>query len=80
MHNKILIVEDDTVIANIIQKFLSEQKYIVAVAKHFTAIDKDFNFFAPDLVIMDLMLPYYNGFHWLEIIRKNSKVPVMIPT
>ncbi|BDR59506.1 response regulator transcription factor [Xylocopilactobacillus apicola] len=80
MHNKILLVEDDTVIAKTIQSFLAGQSYEVKTAQHFNAIDKEFDFFDPDLVIMDLMLPHFNGFHWLEEIRKTSKVPVIFLT
>lgn len=80
MHNKILVVEDDTVIAKTIQQFLHENNYDVKIAQHFNAIDKDFKYFEPDLVLMDLMLPYFNGFHWLEVMRETSKVPVIFLT
>ncbi|WP_425613230.1 response regulator transcription factor [Xylocopilactobacillus apis] len=75
-----MIVEDDTVIAQTISKFLIEHGYEVQIAKHLNVVDKDFSYFEPDLVIMDLMLPYFNGFHWLEIIRQTSKVPVVFLT
>lgn len=75
-----MIVEDDAVIAKTISQFLQGQGYRVVLAKHLTAVDRDLQFQQPDLVIMDLMLPYYSGFHWLEVIRKQSQVPVIFLT
>lgn len=75
-----MIVEDDPVIEKTIKQFLQARDYIVVLAAHLTAVDRDFKYNQPDLVIMDLILPYYSGFHWLELIRKNSQVPVIFLT
>ena len=39
---------------------------------------KEFDEFSPHLVLIDLMLPFYNGYHWCQEIRKNSNVPIIV--
>ena len=77
MKYKILIVEDDRVIARQICDYLNSFGYEAAVAEDFSDIMGQFARFAPQLVLMDLSLPFYNGYYWCEEIRKISKVPVV---
>ncbi|MDU7531789.1 MAG: response regulator transcription factor [Peptoniphilus harei] len=74
---KIFLVEDDKVIAEEIERHLNFWNYEIKIAEDFQNIFDDFKSFHPDLVLMDVALPFYNGYHWCKIIRKNSKVPIL---
>ncbi|MFR6448519.1 MAG: response regulator transcription factor [Peptoniphilus grossensis] len=74
---KIFLVEDDKVIAEEIKRHLNFWNYEIKIAEDFQNIFDDFKNFHPDLVLMDVSLPFYNGYHWCKIIRKNSKGPVL---
>lgn len=74
---KILIVEDDMVIARTMYKRLQSWGYQVACVSDFQKVMEQFVDFGPHLVLLDLALPFYNGFHWCDEIRKNSQVPVI---
>jgi DNA-binding response OmpR family regulator len=74
---KIMIVEDDAALAKALQKTISSWDYDVQCVKRFDAVSDEFQEIEPHLVIMDIMLPFYNGYHWCAEIRKLSKVPVM---
>ena len=74
---KIFLVEDDKVIAEEIERHLDFWNYEIKIAEDFQNIFDDFKNFHPDLVLMDVTLPFYNGYHWCKIIRKNSKVPIL---
>lgn len=76
MH-KILIVEDDFTIAGTIAKQLSSWGYQVKCVEDFQNVLQEFAGFDPQLVLMDLSLPFFNGFHWCEEIRKLSQVPIL---
>ncbi|MBP0975656.1 MAG: response regulator transcription factor [Oscillospiraceae bacterium] len=74
---KILIVEDDAALAKALLKTVSSWDYEVRCVKAFDRVLQEFQEFEPHLVIMDIMLPFFNGYHWCAEIRKTSKVPVM---
>lgn len=74
---RIMIVEDDTVIARTLEQQLSNWGYEVYVASNFGTIVSDFARFGPQLVLLDIMLPGHNGFVICDEIRKLSKVPVI---
>ena len=74
---KIFLVEDDKVIAEEIESYLKFWNYEIKIAEDFQNVFDDFKNFHPDLVLMDVSLPFYNGYHWCKIIRKNSKVPIL---
>ncbi|MBS4534763.1 response regulator transcription factor [Clostridium sp. D2Q-14] len=74
---KIMIVEDDMVIAKAITKHLIKWNYEVRYIKDFRNIIKEFIEFNPQLVLLDISLPFYNGYHWCSEIRKLSKVPII---
>ena len=76
MH-KILIVEDDEVIAKTIQKQLESWNFQSRCATDFTNVLGEFIDFDPQLVLLDISLPFLNGFHWCTKIRKVSKVPII---
>lgn len=74
---RILIVEDDETIAGVIKKHLESWGYQVDCAADFAHVLQEFIQKAPQLVLLDLKLPFFNGFHWCEEIRKISQVPVL---
>ncbi len=74
---KIMIIEDDLTIARTIKDHLSKWDYHVIFATDFKNIMEQFIQFEPQIVLLDVMLPFFNGFYWCGEIRKVSKVPVM---
>lgn len=76
MH-KIFLVEDDSVIAGAVKGQLTMWGYEVGVVTDFRTVLEEFLHFDPQLVLLDISLPHYNGYHWCEEIRKRSKVPIV---
>lgn len=74
---KILIVEDDFVIAESLASELKKWNYGVIVVEQFDDILSIFNQHQPQLVLLDINLPTLNGFHWCQEIRKTSNVPII---
>lgn len=74
---KILIVEDDRVIADKMKEYLEKWDYEVACVQDFKRVQEEYTAFDPQLVIMDIILPFYNGFHWCTQIRQISSVPIL---
>lgn len=76
MH-KILIIEDDKTICNILGQHLSKWGYEVGSISDFHNVLEEFIAFDPQLVLLDISLPYFNGHHWCSEIRRISKVPII---
>ena len=76
MH-KILLVEDDEVIRQQVKKILEQWEYEVVLVEDFMEVLSLFVKEEPHLVIMDIGLTLFNGYHWCQEIRKVSKVPIM---
>lgn len=74
---KIFIAEDDPIIAEGIKNYIEPFGNTVKIACDFKNIVTEFNEFAPHLVLLDISLPFYNGYHWCEEIRKTSAVPII---
>ncbi len=74
---KILVVEDDETIVQIVKRHLESWGYEVFQVEDFSHVLQEFVQKDPQLVLLDLKLPFYNGFHWCEEIRKVSQVPVL---
>jgi two-component system response regulator protein BraR/BceR len=74
---KILIVEDDEVIARSLQKQLTDWGWEARCVENFEKVLGEFAAFSPHLVLLDITLPFYNGFYWCTEIRKISKIPVV---
>ena len=74
---RILIVEDDESIARSVKTHLESWNYEVCCAEDFSNVTGTFAAFDPQLVLMDIKLPFFNGYHWCSEIRKVSKVPVI---
>lgn len=74
---RILIVEDDEGIAKGIQKQLQNWNLEGRCVTDFRNVLDEFSEYEPHLVLMDITLPFYNGYHWCSEIRRISKVPVV---
>ena len=74
---RILICEDDPVILSAMSSYLSSWGYEVRCVKNFKDVMTEFGEFAPELVLLDISLPFFNGYHWCTEIRKVSNVPVV---
>lgn len=74
---KILIIEDDLTIAKTLCTHLQKWDYQVSYIKDFKNIVEQFIEIEPQLILLDISLPFFNGFHWCNEIRKISKVPIV---
>ena len=74
---RIMIVEDDKTIAITLKNFLESWNYEVDLVRDFHNVIDDFKSFEPELILLDITLPYMNGYYWCEEIRKLSKVPIL---
>ena len=77
---RIFIVEDDGVIAGAVERHLESWGYQVACARRFDAVMEEFSQFDPQLVLLDVSLPFFNGYHWCQEIRKVSRIPILFLT
>lgn len=74
---RIYIAEDDETIASALKKGLTGWGYEVRCTENFRAVAEEAAAFSPQIVLMDISLPFCNGFHWCEEIRKTSNVPIV---
>ena len=74
---KILIVEDDPTISSILKNKLCKWGYEAEIIFDFNNVIDEFIKYNPQLVILDITLPFYNGFHWCTEIRKISRIPII---
>lgn len=74
---RIFLVEDDPAISGVLERQLTAWNYQVGLVQDFQDVLGDFRTFQPHLVLLDISLPYRNGYHWCEEIRKISKVPIL---
>ena len=73
---KIFIIEDDQTIVDLLTNHL-RQSYTVYRVNNFRDIRNEVETIKPDLILMDITLPYFNGFYWTTEIRKTSTVPIL---
>lgn len=73
----IMIVEDEQKIAQMIEENLIKWGYDVFSVKDFQKVEEEYLSVKPHLVLLDINLPYYDGFYWCEKIRKYSNVPII---
>jgi len=77
MH-KLMIIEDDIKLCSIVKEYFEKYDYKVYELKEFKDIEKQFDEVNPDLLLLDINLPYYDGFYLCRVIRKKSNVPIII--
>lgn len=74
---RILIVEDDIGIAQAIQKSAQMWNLHAKYVENFKNVLSEFSEYNPHLILLDISLPFFNGYHWCSEIRKVSKVPII---
>lgn len=74
---KIMIIEDDLVIASSLQEELLKWQYSAFYVTDFNDVMNTFTQEAPQLVLIDIKLPYFNGYYWCTEIRMISQVPII---
>lgn len=74
---RIMIIEDELSLADAIKRQIEGWGNEVCIVKDFQNVMKKFTEFDPHLILIDIMLPFYNGYYWCTEIRKVSSVPVI---
>ncbi|MFG6497309.1 response regulator transcription factor [Fictibacillus sp. UD] len=74
---KILLIEDDITLFSELKERLFQWSYEVYGITDFTRVTQEFTNIKPDLVIIDIQLPKFDGFHWCRNIRSHSNVPII---
>lgn len=74
---KILIVEDNDTISKVLKKMFISWGMLAKYISDFKNVLNDFKTYSPHLVLLDISLPFFNGYYWCNEIRKISKVPIM---
>lgn len=74
---KIMIVEDDQTIATALKEELDKWQYEAHIVTEFQQVLETFAEEQPQLILMDINLPSFNGYHWTQEIRKRSGVPII---
>lgn len=77
---RIFLVEDDPVIVDVVRRHLESWGYEVVCPERFDNVLAEFAAAGPHLVLLDISLPFFNGYHWCQEIRKISKVPILFLT
>ena len=74
---KIMIVEDDPVISGTVAHEIRHWGLEAQVVSDFSQVLAEFAACAPQLVLLDISLPFFNGYHWCQEIRRVSSVPII---
>ncbi|MDQ8733213.1 response regulator transcription factor [Paenibacillus sp. LHD-38] len=74
---RIFIVEDDDKIASILKNNMNKYGFEAAAVKQFRDIMPELEAFEPHLVLLDINLPYFDGYYWCRQIRARSRIPII---
>ena len=74
---RILLVEDDAALADAITQVLTAWGHEVQKVRDFRHVTEEFAEWKPQIVLMDLMLPFFNGHHWTPELRRVTSVPIV---
>ncbi len=74
---RIFIIEDDSTIAQAVKMYLEGWGFEVKTAENFREVAAEYEEFSPHLTLLDIGLPFHNGFFWCEQIRRSSKAPIV---
>lgn len=75
---KIMLIEDDLQLSSTIRESLERYDYKVIEPQNFLNIEIDFMKIKPDLVLLDINLPYFDGYYFCRNIRQQSNVPIIM--
>lgn len=74
---KIFIIEDDEIIAGSVKRHLEKWGYEVRCAENFKEVVTEVLSYEPQLILLDISLPFYNGFFLCNELRKHTKAPII---
>ena len=74
---RLFIVEDDPGIANAVAAQAQAWNLQTHIVQDFSNVMHEFAEFSPHIVLLDIMLPFFDGYHWCSEIRRVSKVPII---
>lgn len=74
---RIYIIEDDNIIATSLKQELESWNYQVDICTNFNNPIEQIKQLQPNLILLDIILPYNNGYYWCQEIRKNSQIPII---
>lgn len=77
MKNKIYIIEDDISIRRLLKDHIKRYGFEVSVVEDFENIVLEFDNYNPDLILLDVNLPKFDGFYWCTKLRQKSKIPII---
>ena len=80
MATRILVVDDERVVTEVVERYLSLENYEITLASDGTEALRIAQEWAPDLIVLDLMLPGVDGLEVCRRIRKESEVPIIMLT
>lgn len=74
---KVLIVEDDEKICSIVSEYLNKWQFQTRPINEFHKVEEEFLLFNPHIILLDINLPFFDGYHWCSIFRRHSNVPII---
>ena len=74
---KIMIAEDDLGISSSLKIYLNKWGFETKCVEDFSDVLSVFTEFSPHLILLDISLPFFNGYHWCSEIRRVSKIPIV---
>ena len=77
MKYKILIIEDDIDIGTLLKEYLDKYNLDARIVKDFDNVMTDFEEYEPNIVLLDINLPKFDGFYWCKKIRQKSNIPII---
>lgn len=75
---KIMLIEDDTALKDIIINLLNKYGYKGIAVENFRNVEEEIKEINPKLILLDINLPYFDGFYFIRAIRKKSKIPIIV--
>lgn len=75
---KIMLIEDDTALKDIIINLLNKYGYKGIGVENFRNVEEEIKEINPKLILLDINLPYFDGFYFIRAIRKKSKIPIIV--
>lgn len=75
---RIMIIEDDAVLRESMVKLLNRYGYTAVMSEDFKNVEEEVQEIKPHLILLDINLPYFDGFYFIRMIRRTSKIPIIV--